>query len=236
MIAVTSISPNHINFVYQKIAVQSWINAGMEVVSVNKESEIEVLKEHFENVTFKLPIETMEAEYGKPYVSLDSVFSVMEEMEEEKYLLINSDIEIIIDPKHFQTINRMIDSSIVVMNRNNYNKNKEDAVRYKHGIDLFFINKKYLSIYPESRFALGQCHFDYWIPLRALRKGIEVNIVSNKIAFHKDHKAQYSHENWIKTGQHLIDIEKLGFGRNNAPGATQMIYQYIYSNMKEIEL
>jgi hypothetical protein len=72
MIALTSISPKHINGDVQALAINSWTNLGLRVYSFNNANEISILKDKYKNVTF---IESIsgEAKFGRPLVYLDNL-------------------------------------------------------------------------------------------------------------------------------------------------------------------
>lgn len=94
MIACTSIAPSHINNDIQRIATESWIANGMKVYSFNFPAEVEKLAPLYPNVTFIPTLRTMEHHFGKPYVSINAVLDWCKDQKEDRFCLINSDIEL----------------------------------------------------------------------------------------------------------------------------------------------
>lgn len=235
MLAITSISPNHINSDIQQRAVNSWSKLGMQCFSFNNPKEVSLLKGYYKNVTFVSTDNTMEHLYGKPYVSISTMISSMLN-EEEDICMINSDIELDYQPQLLKSIERKLSTSVVVLNRNDYDKKKVNTTKYIHGIDAFFIGKDHLQMYPPSSFCMGQCFWDYHIPFVALKNDVEVIALQNNFAFHKKHEAQYSEANWKKTGEYFILEHNLNFTQNEIGRMNEVVFNYLNLMMKKVTL
>lgn len=231
MIAVTSISPIHKNKDIQLSAVKSWVDAGLNVYSLNCKEEIKVLKDKYQQVTFVETKRTMEQLYGKPYVSINAVLDWCKEMDEETFCIVNSDIQLTCDSNYINKLKLISERGIVIGNRVNY-EDKFVGELYTSGIDIFFINKKHLHIYPQTSFCLGQCFWDYLIPYWAINKGLDVFRVMDKFAFHKNHEQQHSVEDWARNGNHFIWINKLA--DTDIKAMSNRIYNFIYNSCKII--
>ena len=94
MIAITSIAPKHINNDIQLKAIQSWVELGMVVYSMNSKAEVEILSNIYPMVNFIVTDKTMELIYQKPYVSLTAIFDWCKTQSDNYICLINSDIEL----------------------------------------------------------------------------------------------------------------------------------------------
>ena len=204
----------------------------MDCFSFNHPSEVRKLKEEYKNITFISTDHTMQHLYGKPYVSISTMISAMLN-EDENICLINSDIELDFQPKLLKSIEKKLESSVVVVNRNDYEKKKVNTEKYINGIDVFFLGKQHLEIYPPSSFCMGQCFWDYHIPYVALKNDIEVIALQNDFAFHKKHKVQYSDENWKKTGEYFILEHGLNYGQNEVGRMNEMVFNYLNLMMKK---
>jgi hypothetical protein len=237
MIAITSIAPKHINNDIQLKAIQSWVDLGMVVYSMNSKAEVEILSNIYPMVNFIVTDKTMELIYQKPYVSLTAIFDWCKTQSDNYICLINSDIELKTDKETIKRIENKMNGSILLCNRVNYD-NDYSGFQYKAGIDVFFIHKNYLQIYPPSMYALGQCHFDYWIPYRAVNNGIDVCFIEQNIAFHKNHNAQYNHDSWMQTGRYFMWENNL-YQFHATQGIGQMstfVFNYIYNATKRIKI
>lgn len=236
MIAVTSISPTHINKDIQLKSVQSWIDLGLDVYSFNNKEECDLLSPLYPGIIFIQTHRTMEATFRKPYVSLSAIFDWCKVQKEDTFCLINSDIELKTDKETIQRISKQTkENKCIVANRVNYTTEYSGS-KYLSGIDVFFMNKNNIGVFPQNLFCLGQCHFDYYIPYLSLQKGYEVIFLKQDIAFHKDHSAQYKQEDWIKTGHHLMWLTELYQFTNQIGRMSTFVYNYIYNTSKRIEI
>lgn len=238
MIACTSISPNHINNDCQKIATDSWLSNGIEVYSFNCENESEALKSLYPDVKFVTTPRTMEHHFGKPYVSINGVMDWCKKQNEDNFCLINSDIELSIDKNLIDKIEKELPNKVLIANRWDYNIDKEKATLFTAGIDISFINKKHFSIYPQSIYCFGQCHWDYWIPYRAIMAGVNVEFLDNKFAFHKKHKAQYNYDHWLKTGRYFLWENNLYQfdDRNGIPNMSKYVFNILTTGINRVQL
>jgi hypothetical protein len=184
MIAITSISPGHKNFENQFNAIESWINVGYKVISLNSKEEIEKLSD-FKNVEFVETTRTNERLFEKPYVLVSAIIDHLKTREEEYFLIINSDI-VINDYLNFtENLKDISKKGIIIMNRSDYSEDIGVAKRYDLGFDGFFINKKWLHIFPQSVLCLGQCFWDFWVPYQAILSGVDIYKLNEPYLFHK---------------------------------------------------
>jgi len=199
MIIITSIAPVHLND--QKKAVDSWNNLGFKVYSLNNKKEIEVLKGEYKNVNFVETSRTMEKHFDKPVVQISAMLDFAKTLDHEYFLFVNSDIELTDDYNIFEGVKKEMQSKVIIANRQDYGNDKNKHAIYHAGIDMFFIHKKFLNIYPQSMYACGQCFWDYWIPFTAMKSGIDIALLQNVVGFHHKHELQYSHDNWFRIGR-----------------------------------
>ena len=237
MIVITSISPVHAND--QKKAVDSWIKSGLKVISLNCKREIEEIKDLYTNVTFIETYRTMEKHFDKPVIQISAMLDYAKSMDEDYFLFTNSDVEIELTNELKTGIKNVMDNKIIICNRNDYGDDKTKAHQYYQGIDLFFIHKKFLGIYPQAMYACGQCFWDYWIPFTAMKSGIDIALIKNKIAFHKKHDLQYSHDNWFRIGRFFRWENQLYQFQDTQHGIGQMstfVFNMIYKTVEKITL
>lgn len=234
MVAVTSIAPKHTNEGIQLKAVNSWIEHGLKVYSFNHPSEIPELKKIYKDITFIPTIRTQEKIFGKHYVCINAIFDWAIE-NNQSICLINSDIEMRTDKATISRIETLMEKSIVMANRVNY-QNDYKGNQYMQGTDAFFIHNKYLYLYPQTSFCLGQCHFDYYIPFLAIINGIETYFIRQNTIYHKEHNAQYSADNWIKTGHHFMWLTNMYQFANNIGRMSTHVYNYIHNATKRVDV
>lgn len=229
--AITSISPTHVNKDIQHKAVESWITLGMKVISINSQSECDILKPLYKDVTFVPTVRTMELTFGKPLVSVSAIFDYCKIYESDNFCIINSDIELQTDKSTIERIEVKMQDYIVMANRINYETEKVGK-KYLLGIDVFFIAKKYINSFPQTMHALGMTFVDYFIPFSATKLGIQTIFIEQDIAYHKEHKQQYSHDNWLKSGRFFLwEFGLYQFSDTHGIGnMSTFVYNYIYNS------
>lgn len=237
MIACTSISPSHINKDIQARAISSWISLGMKVYSFNCESEIEALKAQYDYVEFVPTNRTMQLTYGKPLVNISAVLDWCMQQEPNEFCLINSDIELNCDEALIERVHTRMADSILLCNRTDYTESYDTNMHsYLLGIDVFFIHKKWMINFPQSMHCFGMTFWDYFVPYTAIRCGINVIFLEQKIAFHKAHVQQYSQDNWRKSGRFFLWEQGL-YQFDDIRGIGDMsthVYNFIYNASRRL--
>ena len=121
IVAITSISPYHINNNIQKQAIDSWMNLGMKVYSINNAEEIKILKLNYPKVEFVQTNRTMKQTYGKNVISISSIIDFAKTLN-NSYCIINSDIELDYNKDLLTNVKDKLKQSLVVCNRLDYDK------------------------------------------------------------------------------------------------------------------
>jgi hypothetical protein len=187
---LTTLSPTNIE--NQKLAVSSWLSLGYNVKSINSKADIENLKRHF-NIEF-IETDLIGNEFGKDYVRLNAFTDYIKK--HGSALIINSDIEIL-EPLQIEEKEKTIE----IFNRNDYSKNHNISIKFESGFDAFYITKEFSYWIPKSRLVIGQCHWDYFLPLIAIKHEFTLLSPKKSNMYHKKHQIQYNNEKWRKTGK-----------------------------------
>lgn len=191
---ITSLAPSHKNKENQLKAIESWKKQDKKVVSVNHISEIRELEKEYD-VEFVQPKRTGMQLFGRHYVPASELIKVIKK--EGAGLIINSDI-IIKDLPIFG-------DSPVIFNRYDFTDSMEKSTMFKSGFDSFFLTEEHCVI-PETLLCLGQCHWDYWLPIMLLNHGFKLQRPVKQHIFHKKHDLQYDRESWKRTSK-IFSIE-----------------------------
>jgi len=237
MIVCTSISPTHANTGIQLQCVKSWQGLGLKVYSFNHKSEIADLCKIYKDVFFVETSRTFELTYGKKLVAISAVLDWAKENDTD-ICLINSDIELKTDKETIERIKLKMNDNIVLANRIDYDDDEKDGKEYLLGIDVFFINKKILGLFPQSMHCFGVPFWDYFIPYTATKSGVNVIFIKQRIAYHKNHLAQYSPDIWKKSGRFFL-WENGMYQFNDTTEIGKMstfVYNFIYNSSLRIEI
>lgn len=205
IVAYTSISPQHINSENQKIAVESWHKLGIDIYSFNSPDEIKALKNQYPSCIKFIPsTKTSKHIFGKPCIMINEMTDHFRISNAGDILmLINSDIVINTSDEIINKIKSMAELCIPIAHRNDYVNQFKSNKKYVFGFDVFFIHKKYIPIFPQSIYSMGQTWWDYWIPYTALKNKVTVFIIEDMIAFHKEHPVQYNPADWMKMTEYF---------------------------------
>lgn len=226
MIALTSIAPKHINEDIQEIAVASWIDSGFKVYSFNSQEEIDLLQKKFPQVNF------VEVELLNKKCKIDYLLNFARQSSEDEFVIINSDI-IIYDTKgYLPKIKEVLPHGAVIAKRRDFINNVNENRVFLDGIDVFFLHKNYLHVFPPTDFVLGECWHDYQTPYALIQNNIPVYMITDKFAYHRMHNTQYSIDLWKQYARHFADVNGIKF--RNAEGLNRMIYKHIADNCKEL--
>lgn len=226
MFALTSLSNKRHE--HQQKCINTWVKEGFKPIAfINGELDyqyenIEVI--HTDNVR----------SFGNNFVALDNFFDFIRQSN-ENCVIINSDIEIIDFPEY---IEKEMDKGIIVSNRFNYDEDIKLNKKWEQGFDAFFISPKFVDIFQESDFVLGQCHYDYWIPYKAIKNRIPLMITKDKFMFHEfhGHSKAYKQGFWKQTALHFIELERMNYTKNET-GCWQLnkeVWKEIQNNFEWI--
>ena len=203
--AYTSIAPSHENSNNQLMAVESWNKLGIEIYSINTSEEIKILKDKYPSYIKFIPcIKTTKHIFGKSCVLINEMIDhFYKNQTGDILMLINSDIILNTSIELLDKIKTLSKLSIPISHRNDYANEFSDGQKYRHGFDVFFINKRYINIFPHSMYSMGQTWWDYWVPYIAMKNKVPVVLIGDSFAFHKEHPIQYNKDNWVKMTEYF---------------------------------
>lgn len=205
IVAYTSISPNHAHSNNQLSAVDSWHKLGLEIYSLNNKDEIIELKKHYPSwVNFVEARKTSKHIFGKPCVMINEMMDHFQQYNTgDICMLINSDIIISPPDDLINKIKSLSEICIPISHRADYRYEMKSVRKYEFGFDVFFIHKKYIDTFPQSIYSMGQTWWDYWIPYTAIKNNLNVFIIQEDFAFHKEHPLQYNEKDWVKMTEYF---------------------------------
>lgn len=181
----------------QTKAMQTWENAGFDVISCNVEEEIEQLQKVFPQVAFVKLTRSGKEKAGKPFPFIYDILQALESnivQDNEVCGIVNSDI--FIKNLSADVVKNYLgkhDDTILFLHR--YDIEDESDVEgeyYFSGIDVFFFLGKHLCKFPDRGFMLGRPEWDHWFLHEATKAGLQVREIKNKIAFHIKHRQRWT--------------------------------------------
>ena len=202
---ITSIAPSRIDV--QQRAVQSWLDQGFEVMSLNVQEEIDRLTADFPGVRFIRAKRDGRKRLGRPYVYINDMLSALRQSGRQIVGVINSDIILRAGEGLNDLLSQEAMGSLLYGSRIDIDCLENSNGRYYHrGFDLFFMDRDVILDIPDNGFMLGMPWWDYWFPCLMLSKGFKVKRIENPAAFHLWHKPNYSTENSVAFGADFVDV------------------------------
>ncbi len=203
----TTINP-YGNHDAQKEALSSWCR-DYDVYSTNTKEEIEVARELYPQVNF------IETDYffeygGKKLIRLNSILDSIKSIGPRYCAIVNSDI---ISSGWISPDKNMLKDGIIVATRWEIDGDK-DPYPFNNGYDLFVFDTKYLELFRNANYVIGMPWWDFWIPIIALKAGLKVYHIKNRLIHHRTHPTNYDSDVWIKFGEFLYSDIMLGIMKN----------------------
>ncbi len=199
MMIATSISPNRVQ--QQIEALNTWLNQGFHVVSLNAEDEITLLEKQVHQIQLISVDRNARDFFHKPLIYISDIIRYLQIQESEIVGIINSDIYLKEKNNFAYTLEKFSKNSVVLISRINISSLSDlNGATYNYGFDAFFIDQQLLHFFPESQYCLGIPWWDYWFPLIAMKKGLNLKLMQNQKLYHLEHNINYDMEIWRKMG------------------------------------
>ena len=205
VVVATSIAPGNIE--RQQKAIQSWLDNGFKVISVNIPPEIEQLERSFPDVIFVKTERDGRELFGRPLVFLDDVFSALAATGASICGIINSDIHLKVGKGTRDCISREAHGALVIGHRIDVDRpDTVDGTVYRNGFDFFFFSRDICSCFPSSEFCLGTTWWDIWAPLTLVFRGVPVKQLITPLAYHVIHDNRWNENEWHANCERIIKL------------------------------
>lgn len=181
----------------QRKAMQTWKDAGFDVISCNVKEEIDKLQVVFPQVVFVELSRSGKEKTGKPFPYIYDILQALNNnirTQNEVCGIINSDIFLKnLSGNTIREYLAMHNDTVLIMHRYDIEDELDAKGEYYFsGIDAFFFMGNYLHAFPDMGFMLGRPEWDHWFLYEAVKFGMQVREIKNKIAFHIKHKQRWT--------------------------------------------
>ncbi|GGL48496.1 hypothetical protein [Sporolactobacillus putidus] len=190
ILVATSIGPDRIET--QKRAIQSWLYAGFDVVSLNTKEEADNLQSYFPDIEFHVVERSAKEKYGKPYIYIYDFMRYLDSTDYDVVGIINSDIQFKDVKQDF--VNGIYEEaldSLVYGHRIDVNHISDSHGTLSNGVDYFFFDKNLISIYPDDGLCMGQPAWDWWMVCVPASINKTTKRLLNPIGYHEIHPQQW---------------------------------------------
>ena len=200
----TSLAPRCLDD--QVAAINTWLELGFEVVSLNTRQEIDTLADHFPQIRFHTVKRSSETQFGKPYVYFDDFLQYFRDTPRSVYGIVNSDIHLKAIPQVRDFLQRETRDAFLFGHRLDVASIESGSGDfYRNGFDFFFFNNAVLRLYPESILSLGVTWWDYWAVLIPALKDYPVKKLVSPFAYHIRHPNRWNRKQWKVVGRTIAD-------------------------------
>lgn len=192
----TTINP-YGNYEAQNEALLSW-SKFYDVYSVNQTDEIEIAKEKFPYVNF-IETDQIYNYNNKKLVKLSGILDAIKKVGSDDVAIINSDIILSNKIKY-----KKLNNDLIIATRWEISDSKE-SYPFNNGYDLFIFNYKNIDLFYNQNYVIGMPWWDFYIPVIAIKLGLNVYHIKNKLILHRTHETNYDHDSWVKFGEYLYN-------------------------------
>ena len=230
----TSVAPGK-DLYNQRMAINSWLEMGFRVVSMNSSGEITALQPYFPDIEFVKAQRDGREKFNRPYIYLDDLLAYFSKSDSTICGIVNSDV-FLIKKEFYSFLTKEAIHSFVYGSRVDVETiTKLNGEWFTLGFDYFFFNKQLISHYPSTNFLIGLPMWDYWIVLIPIYLGIPVKKVITPHAYHIRHKTNWDRKSWQVLREELMKHVKLKY---NVPiwKYSMYIFEEISKNSIEISL
>jgi hypothetical protein len=191
---------------YQQHCMQSWLDAGFRVLSLNAASEIPQLKRRYPRVEFIALSRDARALCGRPTPLLSDVLEVLRAQPQRIVGITNADIYVNVKADWRGLLAASARHAFVVAQRADIDaKPPFNPQLYPFGYDAFFFEREAIPQNSEAPFAMGVPWWDYWLPLAFRFRGHETRLLTGA-AFHLRHPTNYEQTLWRHMAEELADF------------------------------
>jgi|GEM_PF-2824969 len=194
----TSIQPNIKRFIqgeecgaeYQAFCIQSWLEAGFKVYSLNNASEIALLKPLHPDVTF------LEVQSKIPRIT--EFYDAGRKLEAGVMAIINADIVVKTEAGFVKDIAEISKEGLVIARRINIDSETFDIEILMGGIDFFMFNIDHIDnniylIFQEMNICIGEPWWDFILPIDSIVNNRKNHVIHNDFTlYHLNHIQQWN--------------------------------------------
>lgn len=197
----TSLTSDKNSLENQQIALESWKNAGFNVVSINSLEDAALLRPHFPDIDFIAVRRDAKNNYGKSYIYFDDILTYFSNINSKICGIITPDIYL--SAENFPAfIYKQSDKSLLYGSRVDVEQTAASyqGHMYTSGFDYFFFDRKIIQYYPKQDFCIGLPWWDYWTVLVPLMYKLPVKKIINPLAYHISHPPTWNKKCWTSLG------------------------------------
>ena len=180
---------------YQAKCLQSWKDAGFDIVSVNTETEIAALKQGGCGIDF------VPGPAGRPRIV--DLLRIIIASGRPLAGIVNADVVFLKGPEVAADVIASARGSVVMLERINISPETMAPTRLSCcGFDAFIFDTRYLSsLAMDPTLKIGETWWDYWFPLAFHRNGGQMKRGGSPLLMHLDHPQGWDDDQYLANGR-----------------------------------
>jgi len=181
---------------YQRLCIQSWIDCGFRVLSVNDRDEIPDVAARYPAVNFVAADRNASAWSGRKTPYIADLLLALKDVPEPVLGIINSDLVFEPSSAWRMGLPALVGEALVVGQRYDTTSLLHGTFRRLYaGLDGFFFDKSFANKALEHAmpFAMGLPAWDYWMPCAAAFNNYRILVADRPGFVHLDHKLAWSY-------------------------------------------
>jgi hypothetical protein len=194
---------------YQLACIDSWIDCGFNVISVNSESEKNNLISD-SRIAFHYTETDASDIIKKPLVYIESMIDSLTCEKSNIVAITNADIMVRFNHEERVKIENLSPGEVLIARRidvSDYHSvhGVNYGVEYKKGVDFICMHKEDLSKIRGSGLVFGAPWWDHYIPLALALQGVKLSQLRSSSILHLKHSERWSKDAWIHFGGIFVE-------------------------------
>ncbi len=186
---------------WQLTCIQSWIDSGLQVVSLNAPEEINALRSFSQSVAFR------EIPKGRERPLITDFFAAAKCCENEIVGIINADCMILPQSGIAKRLSEFLTDDLVIAERVNLDQSSLRLARMSQGFDAFFFKAEAINrIKQDDHWRIGDVWYDFWLPLAFRVAGFNIKTLPIPALLHLNHDQAWNWPAWEVEFVRLIDL------------------------------
>jgi len=175
---------------YQRACVQSWLNAGFKVVSLNAKHEVSAVRR------LGFPIEVIAIDGDHPRPRIADFISCIRQLAPKYCGIVNADCKMLDYPEVALALRSGVDRALLIAERIELIDGILPMKYVPGGFDLFLFYADDLEGLEAPPHAIGEAWWDFWFPAAMAAKGVAVRNINTPLITHFKHDTAWPPEQW----------------------------------------
>lgn len=218
---------------YQSACISSWQKLGFKIHSVNSRAELETMPKRPLSVHFHACDTDARFRTGRPHIYFHDLIRNALRAESDQIVITNADI--LLEPAFElkSLVAKLRPGRALIANRTDISDiGSRRGTRYVDGYDFFAVHRRDLSLVEDASLIFGAPWWDHFLPTYLCSKGIELQRVNERFAYHLLHGNRWSSDLWQKVGLTYAEFWRQKI-RTEAPPADNISWASLRARMEK---